>query len=218
MKKKAVKKVFVFFLTLIILDCAWVAVWQKFVVNSFSDQIVKTPVAIVLFHDFNKDETEVGLETRRRLNYIVGLYQKKMIDYVLCIGGARPQLNAFGSELMKQFLIDAHVPSKKIISEKKSFDSITNWHVASAILKARRWDQVLIVSSPMHLYRFKNIVEKGHRGKLIIKYSPYSLKQAKPPISFPHLWIQTHYEGLSTLAQLLPDQYYQKLIQFMRSQ
>ena len=136
-------------------------------------------------------------ETHRRLNHAVELYEEKVIEYILCVGGARPRFNVFGSESMRQFLIDAGVPEGRVFAEKKSFDTITNWYMARQIIQGYGGNRVIAVSSPFHLYRFRQIVNSEPNSRVKVFYSPYILKRSSPSITFFDIWKQVRYEWLA---------------------
>jgi uncharacterized SAM-binding protein YcdF (DUF218 family) len=211
-----------FLRTMSVLVCAdliCASLWAWGVVHSFESNVPKTPLAIVLAGDFDRETGEVGPETHRRLNRALDLYKQKTIDYVLCIGGARPRLKMYGSELMRQFLINAGIPQERVFLEKKSFDSYTNWYMAYGTIKSYGWNRVVAISSPFHLYRFRQIVnEDPKRRQLNVFYSPYTLKRTRPTMTYFDIWKQVHYEWLANLSVLLPKSIYKKLIRQMRGQ
>ena len=141
-----------------------------------------------------------------------------MVNHILCVGGARPRFNVFGSESMRQFLIDEGIPAERVFLEKKSFDSRTNWHMAYKTVKSHGWDKLIVVSSPFHLHRFRQIIRDEPKKDLKVFFSPYSLKYSQPLITYFDIWMQVHYECLAHFSQLLPEKTYNKMIKQMRGQ
>ncbi|MCK5013977.1 MAG: YdcF family protein [Candidatus Omnitrophica bacterium] len=199
-------------------DLIGAGLWSWAVVRSFEDSPPKASMAVVLSHDFNKETGELGSETLRRLNYVLDLYREGTVDYILCVGGAKPRFNFFGSELMRQFLIDKGVLEGTVFSEKKSFDSKTNWHMAYETAKNLGWDKFIVVSSPFHLHRFRAIIRDAPERHLEVFYSPYSLKYSRPSITYFNIWMQVHYESLAYFFQLLPAKMYNALVYHTRGQ
>ncbi|MCK5082451.1 MAG: YdcF family protein, partial [Candidatus Omnitrophica bacterium] len=154
----------------------------------------------------------------RRLDHVLDLYRKEKVSYILCVGGARPRFKVFGSELMRQFLIDEGIPDGSVFSEKESFDSKTNWHMAYKVVKDHGWNKFIVVSSPFHLHRFRRIVRDDPRGYINVFFSPYSLKYAYPVMTYFDIWSQVHYEWMAHFSQLIPEKIYNKLIGQMRGQ
>ncbi|HQP10247.1 MAG TPA: YdcF family protein [Candidatus Omnitrophota bacterium] len=178
----------------------------------------KAPIAAVLMADYNETMEDLGAETQRRLNHARALYDAGQVEYILCAGGARPGLNMFGSESMRRFLINAGIPEEKVFLERKSYDSKTNWAMIRQIVANYGWSKVVIVSSPFHLYRFRQIVREGPPHSLEVFFSPYPFKGAKPPMTYFDMWAQVHYQWAAHYAQLLPEDIYKKLVYRMRAQ
>ena len=203
---------------LICVDLIATGLWVKQSVDTFHGDASRAPIAVVLIHDFDQETGAPGPETQRRLNYVLRLYQDEKIEYVLCVGGARPRFDVFGSVLMRQFLIQAGIPKGRVFSEKKSFDSKTNWYMAYKIVKNYGWRTIMVVSSPFHLYRFRQIIKDGPKNHLKVFFAPYSLKNAHPPITYLDIWRQVHYEWLAHLSKFLPEAIYRRLIRHSRGQ
>ena len=203
---------------IVCVDLVAAGLWSWAVIQTFGDNIPKAPVAVVLAGDLNNKTGKLGPETLRRLNHVLDLYREEKVSYILCVGGARPRFNVFGSESMRQFLIDEGVSEGSVFLEKKSFDTKTNWHMAFKTVTGHGWGRMIVVSSPFHLHRFRRIVKEEPKGYLNVVFSPYSLKYAYPSITYFGLWKQIHYEWLAHFSQLLPEKTYNKLIRHMRAQ
>ena len=216
--KKFIDKFLRPFIVLVCADMICAGFWAWVSVQTFERNIPKVQMAIVLAGDFDKKTGELASETHRRLNHAVELYEEKVIEYILCVGGARPRFNVFGSESMRQFLIDAGVPEGRVFAEKKSFDTITNWYMARQIIQGYGWNRVIAVSSPFHLYRFRQIVNSEPNSRVKVFYSPYILKRSSPSITFFDIWKQVHYEWLANVSTLLPKSIYKRLIHHLRGQ
>jgi len=169
--------------------------------------------AIVLFGGFSKNDG-INNETMRRLNYAIQLYQKNRIKYILCVGGARPSKNLYGAELMKEFVIQHGVPKNEVFSERKSYDTITNLQEAVNMMTRYNWNSAFLISSPLHLFRIKNIFEIP--AEFDIKFLPYD-NTIKPDINLGEILIQTHYEYVAFIfVIILPDSMYNSIVKFLR--
>jgi vancomycin permeability regulator SanA len=203
----------------IVVDAIAAALWGWGTVRYFQETpVAKAPVAVVLMGDFNETTGDLGDETRRRLNHALDLYNEEAVEYVLCVGGARPRRQIFGSESMRQFLIDAGIPPEKVYLEKRSYDSKTAWKEIRRMIGNYGWSRIVIVSSPFHLYRFRRIISDGPAHGLKIIFSPYSLKETRPQATHFDMWREIHYQWIAHYAQLLPEKAYDALIVRLRAQ
>jgi hypothetical protein len=85
-------------------DAACAYLWFRSVTREFAPvRDASAQAAIVPFSGF-RDMSGLDPETHRTLVATVALYKDKRIRYVRCVGGARPDLRAWGAERMKQVL------------------------------------------------------------------------------------------------------------------
>jgi vancomycin permeability regulator SanA len=217
--KKIFSQIFHNVLMVIVVDLAVTALWGWGTTRYFREHpMARAPTAAVLMDNFDVRTGTLTPETLRRLNQALGLYHEGSVEYVLCAGGARPRLNVYGSEFMRQYLIDAGIPEERIFLEKTSYDSKTNWAAILQIIANYGGDKVVLVSSPFHLYRFRQVIRDGPPHYLKVFYSPYSLKEAKPPATYWDMWAQIHYQWVAHYSQLLPEKIYKKVIDRLRAQ
>ena len=203
---------------IICVDLIGMGLWSWAVVRTYDNVVPKVQMAAVLISDFDKETGDLGPETLRRLDRVLELYRDETVSYILCVGGARPRDKVFGSQLMRRFLLDEGIPAGRVFLEKKSFDTSSNWHMAYKTVKGYGWDRLIVVSSPFHLHRVRQIIRDEPEKRLKVFFSPYSLKDAQPSITYFGIWRQVHYEWLAHFSQLLPRKTYKKLIHHMRGQ
>jgi len=172
---------------------------------------------VILMGDFNDDYSDIGQETRRRLNHAASLQSNNAIGSFLCLGGSRPQEQVIGAEFMKKYLQQQGIPPESIITSGTSFDTITNWADALEIITRHGWSTIGVVSSAMHLFRLKNTIAQGAlQGKLTFLPFPYT--ESTPPSSMLSLWQAIHYEWVIYLLYSFPEPVYNLVIQNLRPQ
>ena len=175
----------------------------------------KSDVGIVLFSDF--EAGSLGPETLRRVAFAAGMFKKGAFDHILCAGGARPSRNLYGSELMKDWFLASGIPPERVFLERTSNDTRSNLEEAFNIVQEMGWRTTLVISSPLHIFRVKEIRE-DMEAPLSVLLVAYSYKECRPKIDRTTLWWQTHYEWATCLLQkFLPARFYQKLIDLVRA-
>jgi uncharacterized SAM-binding protein YcdF (DUF218 family) len=199
------------------LDFIGTGLWLRHVPRSFQDDWPEVPAVAVLIHDFNRETGALGPETKRRLNFAIQLYAKGVVGRIVCIGGARPRFHMFGSEHMREYLMEAGIPPEHISADKTSFDTTSNWKIAYRIARDQKWSAMGVISSPFHLYRARQIInEEGPKENLEVVFMPYSLTQSNPPKTLIDIWSEIHYEWRAYLSNLLPEFAYKRIIHYLR--
>ncbi|MCX4028065.1 YdcF family protein [Endozoicomonas sp. SM1973] len=192
--------------------------WLTYVNNHFTQKAAPfADATIILMGNFNSTYTALGNKTLRRLNHALQLYKQGFTATFLCVGGSRPDKGVYGAELMKQYLISQGVATSAILIEKNSFDTQTNWKNAKQVIANQKWKSVQVISTALHLYRLKGIIEQ-YPSPLNITYLPISLSQPNPAASYFELWFNVHYDWAAHLSYLLPQATYSWLIKVIRSQ
>lgn len=221
------KKKMVFLLSIVsivsVVDIASTVLWFRAIVGD--DQIVQpkpAQVAVILMANFDQKFKALGKQTLRSVFYGESLYRQGLIAKIFCVGGARPRKNFFGSELMKQTLIDMGLPSEKILTENQSYDSKSNWRIAHQIISANQWKTVIIIASPLHIYRLKRIVFDKRVDDIDVSFSPYSYRlwnNSPLEITRIEIWREVHNEWLGFLFHyLLPESLYRYILKTLRQQ
>ena len=220
------KKIYYCILTLsflVIVDIIASFLWFKSVVAKENNQIKEKAEAGVLFMgSFDKNYTELGKDTLQRIHHGTDLYKKGLINTILCVGGTRSSIQVFGSLMMKEKLSALGVPSERILTETKSYDSITNWRMTAQIIEENHWKTVAIISSPLHVYRLRKIISEKPMPELKVIYSPYSYgayQDTSIKLSLFEKWRQVQHEWIAYLTTtLLPDSVYRSILRFIRLQ
>jgi vancomycin permeability regulator SanA len=169
---------------------------------------------VVFFNDFG-EYSGLSVETSRRLQHAFKLFRNGAVKNIVCVGGAREKKNLYGSKRMRKALMLMGVPESKIFYDISSCDSTTNWQEAHRIILENNFKSVVIISSPLHVYRLANIV----RGKgLKISLSPYNEKNNKGFHQFFPIWKYVHYEWIASLTKkILPGGIYNQVIYMWRN-
>lgn len=119
---------------------------------------------------------------------------------------------------MAQWLSEHGVPPEAIHCETGSCETVGNIRHSITMGKALGYNTVLLVSSPLHLYRIDFLLP--HSDMLYgtaIGFAPYPPKDISPKLGAPELLMQTHYEWISLgLYLLLPKNIYDHIIFYMR--
>ncbi|MGQ9848307.1 MAG: YdcF family protein, partial [Bacteroidales bacterium] len=143
------------------------------------------------------------------------LYSKGIINNIIFAGGWRPSKNISGSELIAQKAAFLGVKSKNIFIETHSRDSIHNWQEAEKIINKNKFKQILLISSPFHLFRLQYLI--ANNNNIRICYGTYSNIDALPNKSFVENIIDYNYHMISfVMYVLIPLEWYQFLIEKIR--
>ena len=202
----------------VILDVLLTFIWFGLNIDDRGNLYLDQATAgIVFMNDFNPGRTGLGLETRRRVNHAAFLFKRGQIQHILCVGGFRRNKNLYGAEIMKEMLVEQGIPGVAIMADRESYDSQTNWEVARDTIKSNQWRSIVIISSPLHVYRLKKFIRQKPLKYVQVYYSPYFYKYCYPRITPIDIWGQIHYEWLAFMAKnFIPESMYQEFIQRMR--
>ncbi|MFA5260617.1 MAG: YdcF family protein [Candidatus Omnitrophota bacterium] len=185
--------------------------------SRFSGDFPADTAGMVFFRGFDETKRFLSPDTLRRANEAVRLYQKGSVSMIACIGGARPGRDVFGSQVVKDYLVSRGIPGEKIVVDRESFDSRTNWQVARRLARDHGWEHVTLIASPMHNQRLKKVVAAAPLDHGKVFYSAYSYAGCEPPLSWKELWIDTHYEWLAYTAEfILPEPFYTQAVRQLR--
>lgn len=155
-------------------------------------------------------------ETIRRLNYALNLFGSGRFKSFICAGGARHKKDLYGSESMKQYLIQKGIDKDLIEAETKSNDTFSNLLEAQNIIEKNNFKSALIVSSPLHFVRIRHF--NKDKDYMVDRYlNAYNPEAIMPKVSLPELWKQVHYEWTAYfLIWVLPSSCYESLIGLIR--
>ena len=166
---------------------------------------------------------ELDRETMRRINRAFGLYSDGSIEYLLCAGGKRSKKGYHGARIMADKLRVLGVPRDRIYREDESNDTVSNLENALAVANSHGWETVLIISSPLHVWRIKRIISSNGSAsraaeRIAIGYAGYSYTDCTPRCGMLEIWGYMHYSGIAVLAgKALPDKAYRTVIDMLRN-
>lgn len=212
MGRKILRKIVLIVVCLAAADLAAGLAFYLAVTRAMSPpEISRFDAAVVLWGDTNS----LGPETRRRLNQVLKLHQAGRIDQVICVGGARE--NFSGAEAMKRFLVAQGLSPEKIFTDHNSFDTWTNWREAQKIIREQKFQSVVFVSDPFHLFRLKHLLLRPEAAKPGLWFHPYAYAEAVPRAGWSLIWKRIHYEWIACLLWIvLPESLYEPVVRQLR--
>jgi hypothetical protein len=148
------------------------------------------------------------------VNHAAGLYRTGQVGHLLCVGGWRGGLERFGAERMADALTRLGIPSSDITADRSSFDTRTNWESAERMLRDGGWQEALLVSSALHLYRIGRLAPEGLDWTPSPSRSAFEALRAHPFAT----WLAVHREWIAWIADgLLPPDTHRDLIRRWRN-
>ncbi len=99
-------------------------------------------------------------EAGDRLLYAAYLYQQGIADQLLITGGTLPGDDSSEAAEMAQILTIMGVPEADLILEDQALNTYDNGRFSKAILQEQGIDEILLVTSAMHMPRAKAVFEK----------------------------------------------------------
>jgi uncharacterized SAM-binding protein YcdF (DUF218 family) len=97
---------------------------------------------------------------RERINHAINLYHAGIVQYVIFTGGLAGNDELAESEAARNYALANGVPAEHILIETKSDTTCLNLVEAKRIMDAHDFDQVLIVSDPLHMRRTMWLAEQ----------------------------------------------------------
>jgi len=97
-------------------------------------------------------------ELTRRVAKGVELYQAGLAPKLIMTGG-NTYRDYYESAVMKQVAVEMGVPAEAVLEEREAMDTIGNARYSAAIMRRNGWDRCILVSSPYHLKRAKQLFE-----------------------------------------------------------
>ena len=182
--------------------------WER-AINLLKENQIDKPhnAAIVFFHGFH-GKTNINKETKLRLNKAIQLYNDSLVQYIICTGGMRKNLKCSGSNRMKQYLREKHIPSQNILIDSLSYDTYSNWNHVQKILRQKEWKSAVLVSSPPHFLRISKIT-----GQSDIDLAYSTFPEIYKELSLVKQWKDIQYEFIGIIARFfLPTDIYNKLL------
>jgi hypothetical protein len=161
--------------------------------------------AIILMGNHEQDHESMGEEIRRKIEHTAQMYQKKIIDTVLCVGGSGDQNNAFDSDYVREIFIAEGMSEDHIMADLRTDDSFGNWNIAKGHALNEEWRSVVIVGSPLERHRIMHIVQRQPLHDLRVQYAAYPISEIEEDLTFVSLYQQLHWEWFYSFLNLLPN-------------
>lgn len=90
---------------------------------------------------------------RERINHAIGLYLSGQVDAIIFTGGVGSRDTISEAEAARQYALSAGVPEEAIYIETTSLNTYQNLVNAQQIISEQDFEDVLIVSDPLHMHR-----------------------------------------------------------------
>jgi uncharacterized SAM-binding protein YcdF (DUF218 family) len=162
---------------------------------------------IIFFGDYINHGAELGPDSKLRAGKAVGLYQSGKIRKVICVGGYRYADWKGKPHLMRKYLIENQVPAFDIIYDSSSYNTITNIQELKKITTRLKYDTIIAISSPLHIFRIATMIKSSTVYFATYKYSLQG---------FHDYWVlfkDVHHEYVSQiLNSILKDELRNKLV------
>ena len=182
-----------------------------------TNQALHGPIQLgaVFFHDHN-GRKGLSPTTQLRLDHVVQLYQSTVIQDILCLGGCEQEALYSGARKMKDYCIQQGIPANRVVTDTCSFDTSRNVKNMIRFMNKHDMKSCILISSPMHLYRIKNLAEKfGGPGMRFRCSSYWELYQRDN--SLWTIWKDIQYEFAAWLAMwILPEKLHQHILRMWR--
>ena len=161
MKRIGPRPIIIALAALLLLDLGAVMAYLAWCDASVARNPVRSDhdVGVLFFAGFDADDG-LDREGRTRVDQAAMLFHAGRIAKLICIGGRRHDPERYGAELMADRLRGLGVPDHALRVDRQSFDTLTNWREAVAILRAEGWRQPLLISGPLHLARIRHIARE----------------------------------------------------------
>lgn len=124
---------------------------------SKTDQTQKADAAIVLGTAVWGDEPSPVF--RERIRHGIWLYQNNYVDYLIFTGGKGEGQKYSEAEVAKKYAMGNGIPEEKIFMENQSRITDENLLFSKPILGKENFNQVLLVSDPLHMKRAMKMAE-----------------------------------------------------------
>lgn len=171
--------------------------------------------AVVVFFGDLDNSGIPDKESLRRLSFALDLYHTHKVKNIIFVGGWRPSKNISGSELMAQKAMSSGVKRENIFIDSHSRDTLQNWNGAKKIIDEKDFKDVILISSPFHLWRIHYLIKLNH--SVNISYVTYDRNAVSPYKSFFENIIDFGYHAVSFALYLcMPSEFYQYLIDKIR--
>jgi uncharacterized SAM-binding protein YcdF (DUF218 family) len=162
---------------------------QNFIINQ--QDIKKADAGIVFFGDYLDDKMTLGPDSKKRALTAVKLYRQGKINKIICVGGYEYSYWKGKPHSMSRFMIEQGVPKSSIIYDSLSYNTITNWREALKIINREKYKKVIAISSPLHVYRISNMVNRDSLSCASYQYSFHGFEE------YWQFFLDVHHEWMS---------------------
>ncbi len=208
------KKLAIIFLSIFVIDIMAVFLYYYRVQGFISDQTFQltADAGVVFFGDYDWSAYELGKDTKQRLKHTIHLYQSERINRIICIGGARANRKFLGSKEMRNYLTENGIDAEKILYDSLSYDTKTNWYEASKIIDRNQFTSIVIISSPLHVYRISKIIDRNNTYFSAYTYHHQTISD------YFSTYTDIHHEWSAfLLSAILPERIYLKMVYWQRN-
>ena len=117
---------------------------------------------------------------------------------------------------MRDYLLQRGVPEHRVFADSTSFDSRSNWRNARRIASENGWLSVVLISTPLHLYRLLDEAD-GTEGLTVTAAFPDTWLRLEAGTA-ARLWADAHVEALAWGAgAVLADDLHRDILRRLRN-
>lgn len=212
---KHLKRFVFFIIILIFIDLTVSIIYHNIAItfvkkNQFSiEKQNKSDCIILFFGDYDYNNHKLGEETLKRINHTFSLYKKNKIPYIICVGGSRNNCQFSGANEMCKYLKEKGIDENNLFYDTLSFDTKTNYKEACKLLDSNRFENPILISSDLHLFRISGLVDRN------VYYSPHKNTNK----SLFKRWKSINNEVIALIAYtFLPEKWYLNTLKKMRDE
>lgn len=165
----------------------------------------KTPAAGIVFY------TPDTRQMAARLDAAARLWHGHRPAVIAVVGGARPKRDYFGSPLAADMLVGRGVPRDRVMSERRSDDSLSNVAAARELVGDGRGGVIVLVSDRFHLLRLRSLAGRAFPGAQLEVWPSERDWTARAVLH------DVHWEIAGWLLQVLPEGWRRTLVGATRS-
>jgi len=187
----------------VVLDLSGVLLYYHRVLRFADDQPdrFRVDAAVIFFGDYEDKKFELGEESLRRAARTLELLTDSMAANVICVGGNAVRSQYGWRNLLEEYFIRHGVDSSRVFGDSASFNTISNWREAKKIMDRQGFSSLVVVSSPLHVFRISRLVDREQ-----VYYSPYR-NEFKDLGDYWKIVVAVHHEWVSfTLSALFKDE------------
>lgn len=155
--------------------------------------------AIVVLGSMVYPGGRIGPSLERRVEWAAALYKRGLAPTVICSGGVGTNPPAEAVVACAR-LIQLEVPETALLREDQSHNTEQNAAFTAAMLRARDWHSVIVVSDGYHLYRAAQMFERTgmsvYPSPAVIESLPLSplervLREVREVAGVYYFWLRT---------------------------